>query len=219
MHQLGVQLMTTRVLARVLLLLSMGWVMSAGVWPMTPVRAGGTGLLCTWPDLDTWLPKADRVVVVRVDKVYPGGTWRPPRFRLTVEEVLVGESPRHMTIRTFGAQGMADDEPKCTGAPGIEVDAGDRLVLGFGPEPDRVDSGVSVAGVLDRRPRDPQPGLRRTTVAEARSILGLPATDAELPSTDVATTDSVSAARDIIKAAAEWLAGVLHRLAASPGEG
>lgn len=179
---------------------------------VAPVRAGGTGLLCTWPDLETWLPKADRVVVASVDKVYPGGTSRPPRFRLTVQEVLVGESPRHMTIRTFGAQGMADDEPKCTGAPGIEVEAGDRLVLGFGPGPDRVYSRVSVAGVLDRRPRDPQPGLRRTTVAEARSILGLPATDAQLPPTDAASTDAVSAAR-YIRAAAEWVAGVLHRLA------
>lgn len=67
---------------------------------------------------------------------------------------------------------------------------------------------------LDRRPRIPLPGLRQTTLAEVRSILGLPPTDADLPATDTVPTDSALAVSDVIETAAEWLVGVLHRLAA-----
>jgi hypothetical protein len=109
------------------------------VAPVVPA-AGGSGILCSWPDLDTWLPKAELVTVVRVERIRPAGKVRPGRIQLTVEDVLRGRSPRHITVRAFDADGMPDD-PECT-SPTIEVERGDRLVMGFASGIDRVSGPV-----------------------------------------------------------------------------
>ena len=66
---------------------------------------------------------------------------------------------------------------------------------------------------VDRRPRIPLPGLRRTTLTQVRSILGLPATDIELPPTDTAPTDR-STTHGPIEAVVEWVGDLLRRVAA-----
>jgi hypothetical protein len=173
---------------------------------------------CVWPSLATWLPKAERVVVVRVDRTWQHGIDSPYRFRVVIEDALRGDQPRTMSLRVFGARSMPG-EPECAPST-IEVEVGDRLVLGLAPGSDRVSGPVSVAAFLERGPHASRlssrsPGLRRTTLAKVQAILGLPATD----TTPVDASPPITMAVD---AALRWLrslvGGPLARWIASWGE-
>lgn len=169
---------------------------------------------CVWPSLATWLPKADRVLVVRVDRTWRHGVDSPYRFHVVIEDALRGNQSRSMSLRVFGAQPMPG-EPECAPST-IAVEVGDRLVLGLEPGVDRVSGPVSVAAFLRRGPHASRlssrsPGLRRTTLAKVHAILGLPPTDAELPPTDTAPIDPDAATPSAIEAAAGWLGGLLDR--------
>lgn len=131
-----------------------------------------TGKPCVWPELDAALAACPDIAIVRVTDTRRG--YRPgvpSWFRYKVVAPISGEVPTgRAELKTFVADG---DECAPTM---IDLEVGDRLVLGFGGPEGPIPGPVSAAAFLDRSPGASPPhlatpGLRRTTVKHVRQVV------------------------------------------------
>lgn len=145
------------------------------------VRAENTQV-CRWPSFAREAQVGDAVVVAEVVETMPRHPIDgiPRRLRIHVSEVVAGTAPKDFVLRVFGPQGypVADS---C--APTIiDVEQGDELALVLSGRPGAVAGPVSAAAFLNRDPESsppglPEPGLRRLTLDQVRTMAALPATD------------------------------------------